>query len=450
MRLLADEGWASQPFSLMMLVVRHSPPAQIWLLDYYVQSYRKEVAKFSHQFLAMPLKMFDSLTDSGRIIDEWKQRGHIWVRGNSGMGKTTIFKEVIRRYFRQEKATAFSLFKKFGFILIPIEARKFAGISGNEREPFGWMLDATARVMQERGFSFTERNLVEAMFRSGTLALAIDGLNEVGYSSSVSLFAQAFPGVPLFITSQDSAGAPFVVARLPSDIKEHSESLMRLYLGSTLSGDVIAHIQLSGLESSLQSGYDVMLVVDLARASLTLPRTRTELYTAFITAAWPDNDDRLPILRAAAWKLMSRNGINEDKRRLVGGVDAPADLLQALSDAQIGGGKSVRLVRPTGSAFEFVHDQMSAFLAACWLAFNVSDISELVHELEESDIWREGTETQKVVWEFLAALIDRSVIEALWLFSAEENRRVVLRRAVEERALKEDWPLILTRSVAKV
>ena len=55
-----------------------------------------------------------------------------------------------------------------------------------------------------------------------------------------------------------------------------------------------------------------------------------ELYRAAVTEAWPEGDQRLELLQAAAWKLISERGPNEDKRRLKPDVDAPKDLLEHL------------------------------------------------------------------------------------------------------------------------
>lgn len=193
----------------------------------------------------------------------------------------------------------------------------------------------------------------------------------------------------------------------------------------------------------LRSGYDVRLVIDLAEADpegTKLPHDRIGLYHAAVAAAWPEGDQRLELLQAAAWKLMSERGPNEDKRRLKPDADAPKDLLEQLEAVRERSDRSIRLIRGAPPYYEFVHDQMNAYLAACWFADRTT-VAVMKELLEATKVWQDGLEAQRTLWGFVAAMLDRPRLEALWIFAGDDDRRAVLGRALAERAEREGWPL---------
>ena len=77
--------------------------------------------------------------------------------------------------------------------------------------------------------------------------------------------------------------------------------------------------------------------------------------------------------------------------------------------------RSVRLVRRAGGgAFEFVHDQMHAYLAARWFAQDGFSAAELEKMVANSTIWTQSTDARRVLWGFAAALLDDERLIALW------------------------------------
>jgi hypothetical protein len=62
-------------------------------------------------------------------------------------------------------------------------------------------------------------------------------------------------------------------------------------------------------------------------------------------------------------------------------------------------------------------------------------------KLEATKIWQDGLEAQRTLWGFVAAMLDRSRLEALWIFAGDDDRRTVLGRALAERAEREGWTL---------
>ncbi len=447
LRLATDDAWGSRVLAFPMLLLRHWRPAQLWVLDLYVQKVRANLMKRPILFLSLPLRgPKGEVTDSATSSELLSVARRLWVQGSAGMGKTTVFQFLMSVHFGGKSATAFSIFRRDGYVLVPIPARRFADIGGDEKTASAWVQACIPRALAEQGFSIEDRGVLRAFLRTGTLALAIDGLNEVARNPAVLAFASEFPMVPLFVTSQETGEEPFQVWRLPQTINAHINDLLRLYLGEHFGGVLAVRLSETNLKEHLRSGYDVRLVAELAAddpQSANLPSDRVSLYREVVRAAWPEDEDRLSLLQAAAWKIISERGPNEDKRRLKSEADVPADLLNALEGVREREGRRVRLVRSAPPYFEFVHDQMNAFLAACWVVEKTPTLAAMRDLLTGSKAWQDSAETQRVLWSFVAALVDRGTLEELWIFSADDERRVVLRRALEMRAAAEGWPLTL-------
>ena len=445
-RLATDASWGKTALVLQGLFLRNFRTAQLWLLDLYVQSRRRAAASRSLPFLPLPLTGPDGkVSQSGAVLAHLSSARHVWIQGGAGMGKTAIFLHFQQVHFGGVADTAFKIFRRDGYVLVPIEARRFPELAFDEKGASAWLVASVLSVLSEGGLPFDDRGLLRAMLSKGTLAVVVDGLNEVGRTQAVAGFAAEFPMAPLLITSQDSGEPPFEVWRLPRTVAAHVDGLLMLYLGQERGISLAERIRDIGLIEHLRSGYDVRLVIDLAEVDpegANLPHDRIGLYRAAVAAAWPEGDDRLELLQAAAWKLLSERGPNEDKRRLKPDVDLPKDLLEQLEAARERSGRSIRLIRAAPPGYEFVHDQMNAYLAACWFAERPT-ISVMNDLLRESKVWQDGLEAQRVLWRFVAAMLDQSRLEALWILAGDEDRRAVLGRALTERAETEGW--VLTR-----
>jgi len=365
------------------------------------------------------------------------------------MGKTASFLHLCQTHFGGTENTAFAIFRRGGYVLVPIEARRFPEAPFDEKGAPGWVIACILSVLSEGGLSFEDRGLLRAMLRRGTLAVAIDGLNEVARGQAVAAFAAEFPATRLFVTSQESGESPFEVWHLPGTISEHVDGLLTLYLGRERGEALAKRLRGTGLIQHLRSGYDVRLVIDLAETDpggTKLPGDRIGLYRVAVAAAWPEGDERLELLQAAAWRLISERGSNEDNRRLKRDSDAPKDLLEQLEAVRELWGRSIRVVRGAPPGYEYVHDQMNAYLAACWFANRPGWVMRDL--LAATKVWQEGREAQCTLWCFVAAMLDRLRVEALWVFAGDDDRRAVFGRALAERADREGWRL--TRPPIKV
>jgi hypothetical protein len=437
-RLATDEIWSKTALLPQRFLLRQWRPAQLWLLDLYV---RKRCAglREARPFLSIPLtNAKGKLADSDAVLARLRDVRRVWIQGGAGMGKTALFHHLHETHFGGAERTSFALFRRDGYVLVPIEARRFTNVKESDSDASIWVVECVRSVLSENGLTLDDQGLVRSMLSTGALAVAIDGLNEVARDLAVASFAAGFPEAPLFVTSQELGDDLFEAWKLPGTISEYVEGLLALYLGAERAVALTQSLKTSGLFEYLRSGYDVRLVVDLAKADpdgKNMPRDRIGLYRATVAAAWSRSENRdedRNILQAAAWKLISERGPNQDKRRLTSD-DAPDDLLKRLATVP-----DIRIVRPTSTGYEFVHDQMNAYLAACYLA----DQSNIEGFLRKTNAWFDGREAQRGLWGFLATLLDRSRLESLWVFAGDDADRAVLGTALAERAGRENWSLI--------
>jgi hypothetical protein len=373
---------------------------------------------------------------------------HLWVRGRSGMGKTTLFRAVQHNHFAGKEISSFSVFRRNRYVLVAVEARRLADAASGDNTAYAWVLGCIARTLNRHDMAIEGRNgdlLLRGMLRRGTLSIAIDGLNEVARESAVRAFVDNFPHARVLITSQEEAEAPFESWELPATVAAHVDNLLNLYLGSQRGDAIGEQLRNTGLMDHLRSGYDVRLVADLAESGLALPDDRLGLYQKITHAAVPtgvEGDELLRLVKAAAWRIMSNRGPHEDKRRIKPGEDLEPDLLNKLTRVDERQGHRVRLVRHRDQQFEFVHDEMNAFLAACWLVER-STMEQKLELLTSSKVWQEDRDVQQSLWGFVARMVaDHESLQALWNFAAGEQRHV-FRNELEQQAARNGWPLTL-------
>jgi tRNA G37 N-methylase Trm5 len=99
------------------------------------------------------------------------------------------------------------------------------------------------------------------------------------------------------------------------------------------------------------------------------------------------------------------------------------------------------LIRRVGGGFEFVHDQMHAYLAARWFAQDGFGVTALEKMIEASTIWMQAPEERRMLWGFAAALLDDERLISLWTRVEDKEDWDTLRRALkaeaERRGLKQ-------------
>jgi len=445
-RIATDNGLATTPLRISMFVMSHARSAQLWILDLYFQR-RKLATGFPPPFLRLPLKYGESVSESSdRVVSPPWNKKRLWIQGNSGMGKTALFRHITAAHFR-ESVTSFDAFKTWGAVVIAFSARDFAGVGDDEFDPT-WVVDAVRVTLTARGLGFENDGLLRKILASGTIAVAIDGLHEANRAKAVEAFTRNFPDVAMLVTSQDPGGDQFTTWRLPSDMRAFTDDLIRKYLEKSAADIVIERIKSSGLKDSIRSGYDARLIIDLVRgdpAGALMPSDLMGLYSAVVRAAWPMASEE--VMReqqertaAAAWRMVSERKPNEDKRRLKPEIDLDARLLGLLAAAAERDGKPVRLIRQVGEAFEFVHDQMHSYLAARWFTQVGFTVAKLEKMVAESSIWGDTKSAREMLWTFAAALLDDDRLVALWVRVDDQEEwgilRIALKREAERRGLR--------------
>lgn len=429
-RLATDAGMGTAILRIATVVLSHWSQAQVWILDRYFQSRRRRMERRqSVPFLPLPLTFNEEeVRASDEVLTPPLVGRRIWIQGNTGMGKTALFRHTVTAHF-SNPVNSFDAFDSWGCIIAAFSARDFADGGEDKPDPV-WVVDSVKATLSAEGVTFEDDNLLRRMLRTGTVAVAIDGLHEAGRTKAVEAFARAFDAAPMFVTSQEPGGDLFATWRLPFDISAFIDDLLEAYLGTDLAQHLIRRISTSGLRSQIRSGYDVRLLVDLVRrdaSAATLPSDRLGLYEAVVNAAWPKSvgvpEEEQLLTSAAAWNMLSNRKPYEDQRRLRPDVDLSGDLLSLLADAPERHGRPLRLVRRVGKVFEFVHDQMHAYLAARWFTQQGFEVADMEKMLAESGIWAHAASVRRTLWGFVAALLD-------------DKRLTVLLARVED---KEDW-----------
>jgi hypothetical protein len=440
-RMATDDNWGTWVLRVATLLISHVPQAQLWIIDLYYQRIRARM-QAPGPFLPLPLSARDGSVRASTeaMAPPWSGR-RLWVQGGSGMGKTALFRNITENHFRNNN-TAFAAYAKWGCVLVQFAARDFAG-SGEDRDDPGWVVDAVRAILSSEGLTFASSALLSRFLESGTLGVAIDGLNEVDRTRAVAAFTRTFKDAPILVTSQQLGSDRFATWRLPPDIREFTYDLLRLYLVEGQAEAVMKRIAASGLKDAIRSGYDVRLIIDLVRSDpfhAELPADRMGLYAAVIKASWPDVPDNArqeqqSRTAAAAWRMVSERKPNEDMRRLRPDVDLPATLLVALADAPENDNRAVRFIRRLGvGAFEFVHDQMHAYLAARWFAQDGFSVTELEKMVVGSTIWTQSADARRTLWGFAAALLDDERLKALWVRVEDKEEWDILRRSLKAEA----------------
>jgi hypothetical protein len=438
-RVVVDKSIPTAAFRVFTVALSHIRPAQLWILDLYFVALKRSLSP-EMPFLSLPLSGDDDTVTADKLVaPPWRNR-RVWIQGNSGMGKSALYRHLIDKHFRSCK-NAFEANRKWGCVLVAFSARDFASGGSDETTP-DWVVAAIKNTLSQRQLTFDDDTLLRRMLRTGVIGVAIDGLHEAGRTRSVEAFASAFAVAPIFVTSQEPASPMFEHFRLPIDMRAYTLELLRLYLGKHDADVVMKRIVDSGLSESISSGYDVRLIVDIVKSnarSAPLPSDRMGLYDIVVRSGWPRVSaeayrDQLDRASAAAWRIVSERKPNEDKRRFVPNVDLAQDLLEALAEAPERHRTPVRLMRKVGTAFEFVHDQMHSFLAARWFTQKDFNCKELQAMVASSTIWSDSSPARRTLWNFAAAMLDDERLLSLWQRVEDQDEWDILRRELKREA----------------
>jgi hypothetical protein len=445
-RIATDRGWIKTSLlRVATVLLTHSRWCQLWLLDLYFQQCKANAERngdagiLDERFVDVNLSSISGKSEPSDKVTKtpWVAK-RFWIQGNTGMGKTALFRHASKEHFVNYK-NAFQAYRAYGCILVAFEARYFTGEHGRrDQPPWAWVLYGIKATLASANMPFEDDNLLKRILREGTVAVAIDGPDEAARGPAVIEFTRQYPKVPMLVTSQEEESARFEAWHLPSDIRNYADKLLREYLGQDTADTVRCAISASGLIDELRSGYDVRLLIDIVKKDVVdapLPSSRLELYKEVVNAAWPHGtksaiQEQQERTSAAAWAMVSKRAPSENMRRIRADEDLSAELLRALANVPDVKGKPVRLVRPAAGAFEFVHDQMHFYLAARWFTWPGRNVDEQIELISESLIRKHVFDRRKTLWKFVAGLLD------------DERLIELLTHLEQERKLKEHWYLL--------
>jgi hypothetical protein len=83
---------------------------------------------------------------------------------------------------------------------------------------------------------------------------------------------------------------------------------------------------------------------------------------------------------------------------------------------------------------------MHAYLAACWFTENDFSAAELENMVAKSTIWTQSTDARRILWGFVAALLDDERLIALWARIVDKEQWDALRRALKAEAERRKLP----------
>ena len=307
------------------------------------------------------------------------------------------------------------------------------------------MVDAVRQRLERFGLYFADRGILEAMLRSGDFALVLDGMNEAERDLSVQSFGRSFPRTRLLITSQGNALADFALWRLPDTIVSFCELLIVQYRPAEEARLLMQQLSSSGLLPHLRSGYDVRLVLDIARGgpSLALPASRLDLYRATVARAMRDFVGVEPdVLKELGWTMVleRRHTLNDGDRARLG-----PKLLRLLDR------EGIRILRRVGEVYKFRHDQMRNFLAASFLVEDTPNIEACAQRIADTDVWMLGRKEQEELWTFLANMLSKPEdLDILWHLATRDPARGFLLQAIIRRAEACGLTLLLRPPAARM
>lgn len=432
--VISDPFWGK--FGLWFrFLLRHFRPIQRWVLALWFVSVRSENREGT--YLSLPINgPGDTHSESVELLSLFSPGCRVWLQGRAGMGKTALVEELCHRYFNQPHSQSISeVYRNRGYLLLKISLRTYGDLRVPSENPEEWLFEMAGRSMASSGMLVEDKSLVKSFISSGNFVLILDGTNEVDDKGAIEQFARRYPKVGLFVTSQNmpiKMDQLFEIWSLPPDMSSAMPELLTLYLGDA-AGAVLEEFNESGISREVLTGYDVSLIVDLAKSGLNLPSTRLGLYDSMLEKASMGDGARydVPGLCQVAWESWKSRGT--DRNRLVCGDNISESLLQPL----LTGDANIITTGDGGKSYQFRHDLMRAYLAASWVALHqVSPLHLIESDLE---IFQISKTEQGVVWGFLAELISEEHGTSMLNWASLEEDRSVLQVALRRVAQKNGW-----------
>ena len=445
--VLSDPAWGAKLLTCPFFLLRHVPAVQCWVLEPWFQNVRRKL------LAAEPSPFLDSLVQNNKremlassaLLGELNSLKRVWLQGGIGMGKTAIFKAWARAYYCDpENTTLSNVVRQYGFLLVMVPVRDYAMIKPpDSAHPESWVVEVISRRFMQFGLPLGDVSLLTAMLRAGHIAIGLDGTNEADCKEAINSFERQFPQVKIIATSQSVVPENWSSWTLPKTIAKQRVELLTIWFRNSETGKALDKRLASESNVEIVSGYDLRLLFELMESDpygTPIPEGRIGLYCAILSRATRGDGEPLDLspLRQLAVKMVidKRRSFTFEEGDVLG--DDVADILSK---------DSPKVIRKVHNKWEFRHDQMRAFLAACSLADDSPTMKILICRIEESKMFRLMRDDQEALWGFLAGVLSDTDLRTLWIYAQNEpEERALLQSALQRIADKRK--IQLSRPVA--
>jgi hypothetical protein len=393
------------------LAIRYVPAVRIRIFTRYFDGL-KRCSEFNERFLDQLLEdaVEGRKVPSSNIYGLIRSARAICVKGPPGSGKSALANHFIASYIQELDLDA--AWKTHHFIPIPIPLRHATTPDLSE---------LARRTVQSYGVTFQDPAVFDRLLDSGGFLLLLDGLNEVPNQRDLIEYARTHPRTYFLLTSQTSSGEAIHEYTLPPVSGKAARTLFEFLLNDA---DLQTAVP-TELWDSIQSAYDVTILVHIVKNNGIVPPDRLGLYSARLASltATSRRADLVDVLCRTAWTLWKAG-----ERRFDESASLPRD---ALLEA-----RTARIIVPRGEHYEFEHDLIAAYLAARWITTCASGTQITVSRLMDGDIWNLTPAAQDLVFSFVAQLIRQpEELTALYAFAVTEPlKRVRLLTALTSAA----------------
>jgi hypothetical protein len=461
-------------------LIRNSRTVQIWIFERYYQALKGSYPPANDYVSGTILPAENrgqQLSNTTQFVENTilKKPRHVryWIEGGPGVGKSELVHQIIREYTKP--LTLRDAWVRSHFIPVLIALREFKGATISE---------LARKSLSSKDMPFGDDDGFRRLFRSGNFLILLDGMNEVRLDDALSDFLAENPKAGVIATSQTKAPhEQFASFILPPMDAPFAERVLRTYLieaipdlkARTVRGsenpdaeteaipgiepesmpdaeteatpelESIRHARIEvisdlekkiedcrGLLHHMTSGYDVRLLAIAVKKNMPIPRSRMEMYAIMLSQTDSDAATSLAVeAYRQAWNLW-RSG----QRRFSANSQLTPDRLKLLVENGVA-------VRRPDEQFEFSHDLMRGYLAACWAAKAVPSIHNTVKLLQDDEIWTLSKEEQDLVFPNIAEITSsiEDLRELLKFGSKKAGIRVRLIVSVLEVAQKRGWSL---------
>ncbi|EPY5321074.1 hypothetical protein ACXDTH_001643 [Klebsiella variicola] len=382
---------------------------------------------------------------SSALLGELNSLKRVWLQGGIGMGKTAIFKAWARAYYCDpENTTLSNVVRQYGFLLVMVPVRDYAMIKPpDSAHPESWVVEVISRRFMQFGLPLGDVSLLTAMLRAGHIAIGLDGTNEADCKEAINSFERQFPQVKIIATSQSAEPENWSSWTLPKTIAKQRVELLTIWFRNSETGKALDKRLASESNVEIVSGYDLRLLFELMESDpygTPIPEGQIGLYCAILSRATRGDGEPLDLspLRQLAVKMVidKRRSFTFEEGDVLG--EDVADILSK---------DSPKVIRKVHNKWEFRHDQMRAFLAACSLADDSPTMKTLICRIEESKMFRLMRDDQEALWGFLAGVLSDTDLRTLWIYAQNEpEERALLQSALQRIADKRK--IQLSRPVA--